>query len=277
MTKIKIITDSTSDLTKEEIEKYDIEIVPITVTLDGEEFTNMDNEEYIYRMREAKEFFTSQPAVGLFFEQYEKWTELGYTVISIHVASAVSGTYSTATSVAKEFHDVHVFDSMTASRGIKYYIEDCYKLIQEGKSVEEIMAFLKEKQKKVFTYVTIDKLDNLVKGGRLKKSAGLIGGLLNIKVLAKLFPDELAPIDKVRGKKKIIQSLIENIKNDIQEQEIKNISLVHILSYEYLDDIKLAIKENLGYDVRDEDVVITTPGIATHVGEGGVGVLVELK
>lgn len=74
----------------------------------------------------------------LILESYKKWTDLGYSVISIHISSAVSGTYSTAMSVAKEFNNVYVMNSMTASRGIHYYIEDAYKYIKEGKSAKEI-------------------------------------------------------------------------------------------------------------------------------------------
>ncbi|MBU0279320.1 DegV family protein [Gemella sp. zg-1178] len=277
MTKIKLITDSTSDLRKSEIEKYDIEVLPVKVTIDGQEFDSIDNEEYIYKMRDAKQFFTSQPSVGLFLEAYKKWTDLGYSVISIHISSAVSGTYSTAASVAKEFNNVFVIDSMTASRGMHYYIEDAYKYIKEGKGAEEIYKLLIEKQNKIITYVTIDRLDNLVKGGRLKKSAGLIGGLLNLKILTKLYPEELAPVDKVRGKKRLIQSLIENLKNDVAGKEIKKVSLVNVLAYEYIDSIKEEIAKEFNYKISDEDIFITTPAISTHTGEGAVGIIVEIK
>lgn len=73
MSKIKLITDSTSDLTQEEIEFYDIAVIPMKVTIDGEDFDNIDNEEYIYKMRDAKKFSTSQPAVGLFMDEYMDW------------------------------------------------------------------------------------------------------------------------------------------------------------------------------------------------------------
>ena len=87
------------------------------------------------------------------------------------------------------------------------------------------MANLREKTKNILTYVTIDKLDNLVKGGRLSKSQALIGGLLNIKVLTQLKETELVALDKVRGKKKLIKTLINHIEEDKNDRTIKSISL----------------------------------------------------
>lgn len=274
--KIKLVTDSTSDLTAEEITNYDIEILPVSVNIDGTQYDFIDNKEYIYKMREAKNFSTSQPAVGLYLDVFKKWTDLGYTVISIHISSAISGTYSTAYSAAQEFENVYVIDSKTTSRGLKYFIDDCYSYVQEGKDPSEIVELLNNKQEKVLTYVTIDKLDNLVKGGRLKKSAGLIGGLLNIKILTKLYPEELTAIDKVRGKKKLVQSLIENIKKDTLGKKIKQISLADVLSDEYVKEIREAIAENFNYEIPNENIHTTTPAISTHTGEGAVGVLIEL-
>lgn len=276
MRKIKLITDSTSDLNAEDIKKYDIEVIPLTVTVDGKEYTSIDNEEYIYKMREAKEYFTSQPSVGLFLEAYKKWTDLGYDIISIHVSSAISGTYSTALSVAKEFENVYVIDSKTASRGIRYFIEDAYRYIRAEKEITEIVNLLNKKQEKILTYVTIDKLDNLVRGGRLKKSAGLIANLFNIKVLTKLFADELSPVDKVRGKKKLVAALIDNLSIDLKDKKIKQINLVNVLAYEYVEMIREEIFNHFNYQVLDENIIITTPVISTHTGEGAVGIIIEL-
>lgn len=275
--KIKIITDSTSDLTKEEIKRYNISVLPVTATIDGVEYNNIDNEEYIYKMRTAQKFFTSQPAIGLFLEEYKKWTDEGYKIISIHLSSAISGTYSTALSASKEFNDVYVVDSKTASRGIKYFIDDCYNYINQGFSIDEILKHLNEKTSKVLTYVTIDKLDNLVKGGRLKKTSGLIGGILNLKILTRLYPDELVAVEKVRGKKKLISALFDNIKKEVSGEEIKSVSLANVLSDNYVSIIVEEFNNQFDYKIPLENIVITTPAISTHAGEGAVGVIIELK
>lgn len=276
MRKIKIVTDSAADLTKEEIEKYDVEVIPLTVNIDGEEFENIDNRLYIEKMRTTDKFSTSQPAVGKFYETYEKWTKEGYAIISIHISDVISGTVNTAMSVAAEFDNVYVINSKSASRGTSYFVRDCANYIADGKEVEEIVNYLNEKVSKVITYVTIDNLNNLVKGGRIKRTAGLIGNLLNIKILTKTTDTELAPLDKVRGKKKLIQALISNMRTEIADRKIKTISLPHALSSEYVKLIRDAVAENFDYIVKDEDIFVTTPIISTHTGEGAVGVLIEL-
>ncbi len=276
MQKIKIITDSTADLSLEEIKLFDVEVIPLTVTVEGVEYDNIDSKEYIEKMKSTKNFSSSQPAIGKFIEAYEKWTNEGYTVISLHVSDVLSGTVNTAMSAAKEFSNVYVFNTKSASRGIMYFIRDCCKYVKEGKQIQEIVSLLQEKINKVLTYISIDNLDNLVKGGRVKRTAGLIGGLLNIKILAKLEENELVPVEKVRGKKKLAQATIERLSKDIASRSIKTISLPHALAEDYIEMLKTLILEKFGYKIEDKDVMITSPAISTHGGPGAVGILVEL-
>lgn len=276
MNKIKIVVDSTADLTKEEIEKYNLEVLPLTVNVDGEEFEGISNEDYILKMRTAKSFFTSQPAIGKIMDKYKQLTDEGYDIISIHLSDVISGTFNTASHVAKSFTNVKVVNSKTTSRGMVFLIKECINQISLGKNISEISEILNNKAKKILTYVTIDRLDNLVKGGRLKKASGIIGGFLNIKILTKLYTNELKMIKTVRGKKKLVSALIENVKKDAGEK-IKSIKLAHALSYEYIEMIKVALLENLGYKLTDNDVFITCPVISTHTGEGAVGIIIELE
>lgn len=276
MNKIKIVVDSTADLTKEEIKKYNLEVLPLTVNVDGEEFEDISNEDYILKMRTAENFFTSQPAIGKIMDKYKQLTDEGYDIISIHLSDVISGTFNTASQVAKSFTNVKVVNSKTTSRGMVFLIKECINQILLGKNISEISEILNNKAKKILTYVTIDRLDNLVKGGRLKKASGIIGGFLNIKILTKLYTNELKMIKTVRGKKKLVSALIENIKKDAGEK-IKSIKLAHALSYEYIEMIKVALLENLGYKLTDNDVFITCPVISTHTGEGAVGIIIELE
>lgn len=277
MNKIKLIVDSTADLLDEEIQEYQLDVIPLTVNIDGIDYENINNTEYIKRMKTANSFSTSQPATGKIIETYEKWTKLGYEIISFHISDTLSGTYNTAKMIAEDYKNVHVVNTKTTSRGIVYFVRDCIKYIQENKSINEILKAFEEKTNKILTYVTIDNLDNLVKGGRLKKSSGLIGGLLNIKILTKLEQDGLITLDKVRGKKKLVQSLMDNISLDTENYKIKTIELAHTLSEEYLTLIKEAIEDKLNYVIDDKYTLVTSPVISTHTGEGAVGILIELE
>ena len=100
--------------------------------------------------------------------------------------------------------------------------------------------------------------------------------MLNIKVLTQLKETELVALDKVRGKKKLIHTLIKHIEDDKQGREIKSISLPNSIADEYITLIKSELKETFGYVVSDEEIFTTTPIISTHTGENAVGILVEL-
>ena len=278
MEKVKIIIDSSSDLTFDEIEKYNVDVIPLTINIDGNEYDyrTISNDEYIERMRTANTYSTSQPAIGKFLEAYERWTKEGYKIIVLTLSSALSGTYNTAVTASSEFEGVYVVDSKTTTRGMVFLLKECLKQLEEQVAIETIVESLREKAKNILTYVTIDKLDNLVKGGRLSKSQALIGGLLNIKVLTQLKETELVALDKVRGKKKLIHTLIKHIEDDKQGREIKSISLPNSIADEYISLIKSELKETFGYVVSDEEIFTTTPIISTHTGENAVGILVEL-
>lgn len=278
MEKVKIIIDSSSDLTSEEIEKYNLEVIPLTINIDGEEYDykTIDNEEYIIRMRTAKDFSTSQPAIGKYIEAFEKWTKEGYKILVLTISSALSGTYNSVLAASSEFKDVFVVDTKTTTRGMIYLLNSAIEQINNNISLNEVVKNLKKQATNIYTFVTIDNLDNLVKGGRLSKASALIGGLLNIKVLTQLKETELVAIDKVRGKKKLVHSLIDHMKEVIGNRIIKNISLPHSISDEYIELIRKEIYNNFNYYVKDEDIFVTTPIISTHTGENAVGILIEL-
>ena len=258
MEKVKIIIDSSSDLTSKEIEKYNLEVIPLTINIDGEEYDykTIDNEEYIIRMRTAKEFSTSQPAIGNYIEAFE--------------------TYNSVLAASSEFKDVYVVDTKTTTRGMVYLLNSAIEQINNNIALNEVVENLKKQVKNIYTFVTIDKLDNLVKGGRLSKASALLGGLLNIKVLTQLKETELVAIDKVRGKKKLVHSLIDHMKEVIGDRKINNISLPHSISDEYIELIRKDIYDNFNYYIKDEDIFVTTPIISTHTGEAAVGILIEL-
>ena len=182
MEKVKIIIDSSSDLTLDEIEKYNLEVIPLTINIDGEEYDyrTIGNEEYIIRMRTAKEFSTSQPAIGKYIEAFEKWTKEGYKILVLTISSALSGTYNSVLAASSDFNNIYVVDTKTTTRGMVYLLESAIEQINNDISLEVVADNLREQVKNIYTFVTIDNLDNLVKGGRLSKASALIGNLLNI-------------------------------------------------------------------------------------------------
>lgn len=279
MSKIKIITDSTAELTPEIIEKYDITVLPLTIRIDNEEYRDgidIQSKEFIDKMLQANQLpQTSQPAPILIEEAFQSQLDKGNQVIAIHLSSGLSGTVKTAAAFAAEYPEqIRVIDSWTISKLLGYAVKMAAEMSDKGHSLEEIEQALYHLRECSHTYVTIDKLDNLVKGGRLSKASGILGTLLNIKILTKIEDGVLQQVGKVRSTKQIIKLLLDSIKKDLSDgKKVVYAALPHADSIDIAQKIREEFEQLTGYYIQDEDVDITTPIVSTHTGVGAVGIL----
>lgn len=271
---IKIVTDSTADLTAEESNKYGIHIIPLHIELNGETFldgVNITPSEFIEKMKASEELpKTSQPSYGNFSEMYERLTADGSEVLSIHVAGPLSGTVQTATSTAKHFDGkVTVVDSLFISKGLAFQVIEACKLAASGKTRDEILHRLEEIRKSTRLYVILDTLDNMLKSGRIGKGKALIGSLLHIKPIAGLIDGMYMPVANVRNYKQAIKHIINFFKEDVDGKIIKGIYLAHADGLELATKMKEKLQEL--YKNIEINIVETTPIISTHTGPGTVG------
>ncbi|HDR4744288.1 TPA: DegV family protein, partial [Bacillus cereus] len=144
MQKIKIVTDSTADLSQEVIEKYDIHVLPLSISVNGQTYldrVDLQPDEFIEEMIKSEELpKTSQPAMGTFVEMYDKLGEDGSEVLSIHMTSGMSGTVATANSAASMTDTkVTVVDSQFITHALAYQVVEAAKMANEGRSLEEIL------------------------------------------------------------------------------------------------------------------------------------------
>lgn len=274
MAKIKIVTDSTADLTNEEIEQYDIEVVPLTISINGEIFidrVNITPLEFMKKMKESAELpKSSQPSSGAFLEVYDRFGSEGFDVISIHMTGGMSGTVNSAESAAKMTEtNVTVIDSRFISRALSFQVLEAAKMAKEGRSMEEIVEKLNNIRKHTRLFVVVDTLDNLVKGGRIGKGRAILGSLLNIKPIASLENGEYTPVGKVRSHAQVAKYLAKHFFEDLQGKTIKGIGLVHADGHGLALKVKQAIEEHIEYEpINLQD---TTPIISTHTGPGAIG------
>lgn len=215
MSKIKIITDSTSDLPKELMESLDVLVLPLQVEVNNKTYfdgVDIDIETFFEEMEKSDEFpKTSQIIPSRFEEAYKPLLEEGYEIISIHLSSKMSGTFQSAT-IAKDMLEtdkIHVIDSVNVTCGLGIVVLKACALRDEGKSVEEIIEGIKEAIPRVKSTLNFQSLDNLVKGGRLSKATGFVGGLLGIKLNVAVENGEMVVRDKVRGSKKALRMIID--------------------------------------------------------------------
>ena len=244
--KIKIITDSTSDLPKNIIEQYDIEVLPLMVSFGDESFEDgVDIKLYdLLRKIDEQGIFptTSQVNPQKFAECYQSYLSQGYKIISIHISSKMSGTYQSAC-IAKEMiesEDIIVIDSLNVTAGLGLLVMKACTLNEKGHQLKFIESEILKLRPKVRSALGFERLDNLVKGGRLSRTAGIIGNILGIKPILAIKDGEMAVIDKVRGSKKAVRTILDYIDtNGIKDHELC------FLLYVENEDILTTLRENL--------------------------------
>ncbi|MFE8702106.1 DegV family protein [Cytobacillus sp. FJAT-54145] len=274
MNKIKVVTDSTADLSQELIKEYDIEVVPLSIQIENETYldrVNITPQEFLQKMAESKELpKSSQPAVGVFAELYDRLADEGYDVISIHITGGMSGTVQSAESAAKMSKgNVTVVDSRFISSALSFQVMEAATMAKEGKSVDEILSRLDEVREQTRLFVVVDTLENLVKGGRIGKGKAMIGSLLNIKPIASLEGGVYTPVSKARSYSQVAKYLAKEFATDTNGKTIKGVGLVHADAPEMVSKLKANIKELTGYDKIQE--IYTGPVITTHTGPGAIG------
>ncbi|APQ71841.1 fatty acid-binding protein DegV [Clostridium botulinum] len=249
MEKIKIITDSTADLPKDIIEKYDIEVIPLFVSFGDKVYKDgVDIKlEQLFTKIEKENVFpqTSQVNPQRFYEYYKKYIDKGYSIISIHISSKMSGTYQSAC-LAKDMLDsdnIIVIDSNNVTSGLGLLVIKACKLKDEGLSIEEIVKGVKETIPHIKSVLAFETLDYLVKGGRLSKTAGFIGNVLGIKPILAVENGEMVVKDKVRGSKKAIRAIFEYI-GKLGLKQGEPCILLHVQN----KDILGTLRENLNQD-----------------------------
>ncbi|MDN4607648.1 DegV family protein [Sporosarcina highlanderae] len=273
MKKIHIVTDSTADLIENYTDKYDIHVVPLTIHIDGETYTDkidLKPDSFMEKMKSSKELpKSSQPATGVFKELYDRLGEDGSEIISIHMTGGMSGTVKSAEAAAQMTDSkVTVIDSMYISHALTFQVVEAAKMASEGKSVQEIEERLKDVRKNTTLFVVVDMLDNLVKGGRVGKGKAMIGSLLNIKPIATLQEGVYTPVGKARSHRQVVSHLYKAFKEDTAGKIIKSIGISHANGMAMAEPLLQLIEESGWKDVKFS---FTSPIISTHTGEGAIG------
>ena len=211
--KTRIIVDSTVDLLPEIKER--VHIVPLTVHFGHEEYIDgvtIDHKTFYEKLIEGDALpTTSQATPDAFIKELEKAKNCGEATVIITLASKFSGTYQSATIAAADYENVYVVDSASAATGSGILVELALRLLDEGKSVEEIAKTLEEEKKKIIIVALVDTLEYLKRGGRISKAVAFAGGMLNIKPVLSVIDGEINMLGKARGSKMGNNLLVQEI------------------------------------------------------------------
>lgn len=245
MEKIALITDTTSDLTQEIIDKYNINVLSFRIIYKDKEYRDKVEikPEEVYK-NFAKEVPTSSmPSMDDMEDIYKKLIEEGYThVIAIVLSTGLSGIYNGLKVVSEEHPNIKTFlwDSKSISMGEGTQVINSAEMIAAGKSYDEIVEEIPKFYKRVHLFFVVGTLEYLKKGGRIGRISGTIGELLNIKPI--ISPDKngvYAQYDKVRGRKQSLKRLQEIGRNILNDHKCK----VYIMNGDSEDDAKSFYEE----------------------------------
>ncbi len=277
MKDIKIICDSLSDIPNELIEKYDIEVVPLTVILNEKEYkdgVDISNDEFYKTLREENVYpKTSQATYAQFKEVFEKYVNQGKRVLYIAGSSVATGTYQSAV-MAKNDTDgeIYTYDSQAFSYVIGILVVEAARMASEGYDIDEIMKAIEELRDKTYVLFSVDTLEYLQKGGRISSTKAAIGSILNIKPILDIKNGLVAPVCQVRGKKNVISKMIELVKDNcgknLQDQTI---------CIGYSDDFKERerLTEAVKAEFNPKDILYFQIGscVGSHAGPGLTGIV----
>lgn len=276
MSRIIIVTDSTADLTEQEIQDFNIHVVPLNITiqeehyLDGETITK---EEFKNKMIASSELpMTAQPSIGRFVELYDELGKDGSEIISIHLMNSISGTVNAARQAADITEStVTVVDSDFTSRSMGIIVREAAKAAKEGKSAEEVLEVIESTRQRTKLYLTVLNLDNLIKGGRISRVMGAFSNLLNIKLFLEVINGKIEIVQKGRGLKSLqkkYDEVFEEMKacpNGIQE-----IGIMHAGLNEF-NQSQIDTLRELFPDAKFT-IVMTSPIIMSHTGVDAMAV-----
>lgn len=266
MEKIKIITDTVSDMPNETAKMLGIDLLPITLSIDGKiynenEITTSEILKYINTTGSMPK--TSQVSPSIIQSKFKEYLSSGYKILVITMSSMLSGTFNTISVIKNSIdtENIKVIDSQSVSCGEYVLVKYAHTLLSQGKSFEEICRKVEEAKTKVSSFIAIDTLSNLEKLGRISKITSGISNLLNIKPIVKLDNGKINVIGKIKGRNKCLNALIESLK----KEEFNKDSILCIGYVENTDIIsKIAnVCENIGvkYDVIGAGAVV-----AAHTG-----------
>ncbi|MCO6017635.1 fatty acid-binding protein DegV [Carnobacterium divergens] len=278
----QLITDSCSDLPVSFVEEHQIAIISMTIQLEGKELVDdlgktFDKEAFFQDLKNGKLATTSQINIGTYYERFKPFVEKQQDVLYLAFSSALSGSYNNALAAVEmlkeEFQTVNitVIDTKAACLGEGLLVYQAALLKDQGKSLSEVASWVEENKMNLHSWVTVDDLKHLERGGRISSVAATMGSLLNVKpIIIVNKAGGLVPISKVRGRKRSLNYLIDKTVEGIQNPTEQTILVGHVGVPEEAEQVKLELVNRL--DVKDVLVYSFGPTIASHTGFGSIAI-----
>lgn len=272
---MRLFADSASDLPKSFYEKHNVELIPLRVHIGEQEYADVigiDSKQVYEEIRAGKYPKTSQASPENFLRVFEELAKSGEEGLYVAFSSALSGTYSTAVMMREQVLETYpdlkltIIDSKCASLGYGLLVKEAVNLRDQGLdllTIEQKVRFNAEHMEHLFT---VEDLGYLAQGGRVSKASAFIGGLLNIKPLLHVEDGKLVPIEKIRGRKKVIKRMIDLMEERGDRLGEQVIAISHGDDEETALALKQLIEEK--FQPKAIEIYIIGSTIAAHTGPG---------
>ncbi|MEW6032716.1 MAG: DegV family protein [Bacillota bacterium] len=278
MSRVKILVDSTADVPHEVARDLGIHVIPLNVHFGDETYLDWVDlsPQSFYKLLETSPHHprTSQPSPGDFAKTYEELTADGSSVVSIHISRLLSGTMQSAElgKAMVEGARIEIIDSQLASMAFGVVAVQAARAAREGRSFEEVVALARDLCPKVRVFFAVDTLEYLARNGRIGKAQALLGGLLSIKPLLTLEDGLVAPLEKVRGDRKVIPRIVELLGEQVPPGSEIRACFVNANCPDKAGALQAEVEK--AYKLTEVLTAELGPVIGTHTGPGTVGMMI---
>lgn len=278
----KLMTDSCCDLPYTYLEANDVDFISMTIQLNGKELVDdlgktFDYNWFLQEIKTGGMPTTSQVNVGRYVEFFRPFVEKKTSILYLAFSSGLSGSYQSAmqaVDILKEEYadtEIYVIDTKAASLGEGLLVSEVIQLKEEGHSLEDILLWLSENKMTVHSWVTVDDLKHLERGGRISKAAAAIGSLMNVKPIIVVDKQgKLQNISKVRGRGKALKKLADETVQGMVEPLKQTIFIAYAGDIESAEKVKALIEKKI--EVKEIRLHPLGPTITSHTGNGCIAV-----
>ena len=273
---IRIVTDSASDLPVALAQANDVTVVPAYVIIGNETYRDgveITADQFYERLGTLPRLpTTSQPTIADFQEVYQRLLDQGHQIVSIHVSGKLSGTFNSAVQAKAVIGDgsqIEVVDSQLASAPLSLALLNAAQWAREGTDYREVAQRVQQSLASHHTFVLLDTLEYLQKGGRIGKAAAFVGGMLKVKPILTVRDGEVHPLERPRSRERGRARLVEMVRD---LAPIRQINVIHSTDRSQA----LAMRAELSEMVEPESLIESRfgPVLGTYLGPNALGVAV---
>ena len=278
-----IMTDSCCDLTDQMARDLELEVLPLTMHMDGQDYPNdlagtaISNQEFYKRIRAGKLATTSAVNVGQFQDAMRRVLESGRDIVCVCFSSALSTTYQSAVIAAEDLRaefpeaEIHVVDSLSASLGQGLLLYLAVEQKRKGLTAAELAKWVEDNRLTVCHWFTVDDLNFLKRGGRVSATTALLGTMLSIKPMMHTSDEgKLVPVSKARGRKAAIAALLDKIEALGIHPEKQTMFICHADCEEDAKAVAQTIQDRFGTPTVHINYI--GPVIGSHTGPNTMGI-----